>query len=71
MHLLEGGVSIEDLSAFLGHRDVATTKVCIQSVDEAKRAHLAKPQGKDPDLFSKPGFWKDDDRVLGFLENSG
>ena len=69
VHLLEGGMSIEDLSAFLGHQDVATTKVYIQSSAEAKRIHLAKAQGKDPALFSKPGFWKDDDRVLGFLEN--
>lgn len=69
VHLLEGGMGIEDLSEFLGHKDVATTKVYIQSSAEAKRIHMAKVRGKDPAMLVRPGFWEGDEKVLSRLEN--
>ena len=69
MHLLEGGMPIEELSKFLGHSDVATTKVYIQSSAEAKRVSLSKVKGKDPKRLAKRGFWEDDEDVLRRLEN--
>lgn len=62
---------IEELSKFLGHADVATTKVYIQSSAEVKRVSLSKVKGKDPKRLAQPGFWEDDESVLRRLENPG
>lgn len=69
VHLLEGGMPVEELSKFLGHADIATTRVYIQSSAEAKRVSLSKVKGKDPERLARPGFWNDDEDVLRQLEN--
>lgn len=69
VHLLEGGMNVEDLSKFLGHKEISTTKVYIQSSAEAKRISMAKASGKDPSLPEKLGFWEGDEDLIRRLEN--
>ena len=61
-------MTLEDLIRLLGHKDVSTTKIYVQSSAEVKRAPLAKANGRDPSLPEKPGFWEDDESIISRLE---
>ena len=67
MHLLQSGVSLENIRDFLGHSDAKTTQIYARANLEMKRKALEKVAGDSP----PPAIpsWRQDKTLLEWLRS--